>query len=88
LSPRNDYRDFQRLVGAAGLRRVRVHDLRHTAASLMLAQGVSPRVVMEILGHSQISVTMNTYSHVTPASSRDAVARVEGMLFKGRSEFE
>jgi integrase len=43
---------------------------------------------MEILGHSQISVTMNTYSHVTPASSREAVARVEGMLFKGRSEFE
>jgi integrase len=42
LSPRNDYRDFQRLVGAAGLRRVRLHDLRHTAASLMLAQGVSP----------------------------------------------
>jgi integrase len=72
LSPRNDYRDFQRLVGAAGLRYVRLHDLRHTAASLMLAQGVSPRVVMEILGHSQISVTMNTYSHVTPASSRES----------------
>jgi integrase len=62
-----------------GLRRVRLHDLRHTAASLMLAQGVSPRVVMEILGHSQISVTMNIYSQVTPASSRDAVARVEGL---------
>ena len=43
----------------------------------MLAQGVNPRVVMKILGHSQISVTMNTYSHVTPASSRDAVAWVE-----------
>jgi integrase len=64
LSPRNDYRDFQRLVGTADLRHVRLHDLRHTAASLMLAQGVSARVVMEILGHSQISVTMNTYSHV------------------------
>jgi integrase len=88
LSLRNDYRDFRRLVGAAGLRRVRLHDLRHTAASLMLAQGVSPRVVMEILGHSQISVTMNTYSHVTPDSSREAVARVEGLLFEGRSEFE
>jgi len=56
--------------------------------SLMLAQGVSPRVVMEILGHSQISVTMNTYSHVTPASSREAVARVEGLLFEGHSDFE
>jgi len=43
---------------------------------------------MEILGHSQISVTMNTYSDLTPASSREAVARVEGLLFEGRSEFE
>jgi integrase len=89
LSPRNDYRDFQGLIAAAGLRHVRLHDLRHTAASLMLAQGVSPRVVMEILGHSQISVTMNTYSHVTPASSREAVARVEGLLLeRGHSELE
>jgi len=88
LSPRNDYRDFQRLVGAAGLRRVRLHDLRHTAASLMWAQGVNPRVVMEILGHSQISVTMNTYSHVAPASSREALARVEGLLSEGQSELE
>ena len=83
LSPRNDYRDFRRLVAAAGLRPT--HDLRHTAASLMLAQGVNPRVVMKILGHSQISVTMNTYSHVTPASSRDAVAWVEGLPFEGHS---
>ena len=50
--------------------------------------GREPHVVMEILGHSQISVTMNTYSHVTPASSREAVARVEGWLFEGHSEFE
>jgi integrase len=42
------------------------HDLRHSAASLLLAQGVAPRVVMDELGHSQISVTMNTYSHVLP----------------------
>jgi integrase len=88
LSPRNDYRDFQRLIGVAGLRRVRLHDLRHTAASLMLAQGVNPRVVMEILGHSQISVTMNTYSHVTPTSSREAVALVEVLLLDGRTWLE
>ena len=88
LSPRNDYRDFQRLIGAAGLRRVRLHYLRHTAASLMLAQGVNPRVVMEILGHSQISVTMNTYSHVTPTSSREAVALVEVLLLDGHTWLE
>ena len=48
------------------------HDLRHTAASLLLSQGVAGRVVMEILGHSQIALTMNTYSHVAPELSRDA----------------
>jgi integrase len=88
LSPRHGYREFQRLVAAAGLRRVRLHDLRHTAASLMLAQGVNPRVVMEILGYSQISITRNTYSHVAPASSPEALARVEGLLFECQSELE
>jgi len=54
----------------------------------MLAQGLSPRVVMEILEHSQISVTMNSYSHVTQTSSREAAARVEGFLSGGHSELE
>jgi integrase len=75
IHPRNDYRSFQRLVEKAGLRRVRLHDLRHTAASLLLAQDVAPRVVMEILGHSQISVTMNTYTHVDPELNRVATDR-------------
>jgi integrase len=70
LSPRNDYRDFQRWSPPPACAIFGLHDLRHTSALLMLAQGMSPRVVMEILGHSQISVTMNTYSHVTPTSSR------------------
>jgi integrase len=55
---------------------VRLHDLRHTAASLLLAQGVPARVVMEVLGHSQIGVTMNIYSHLMPtqlASAADAI---------------
>ena len=82
LSPRNDYRDFRRIVDAAGLRQVRLHDLRHTAASVMLALGVAPRVVMEVLGHSQISITMNTYSHVSPVLSREAADQIE-VLFGG-----
>lgn len=81
ISPRNDYRAFQRLLTRAGLRRVRLHDLRHTAASLLLQQGVHPRVVMEILGHSQISLTMNTYSHVVPESVRQATDTVEAALW-------
>jgi integrase len=74
-SPRNDYRDFLKILEAAGLRRVRLHDLRHTAASLMLTQGVPARVVMQVLGHSQIAITLNTYSHVAPELSRSAADR-------------
>ena len=54
--------------------------LRHTAASLLVAQGVPPRVVMEILGHSQIALTMNTYSHVAPEVSREAADRMAETL--------
>jgi len=50
----------------------RFHDLRHTSATLLLAQGVSPRVVMETLGHSAIAVTMNTYVHVMPLAQHEA----------------
>lgn len=82
VSPRNDYRDFRLIVERAGVRRVRLHDLRHTSASLMLAQGVNPRVVMEILGHSQISVNPNTYSHVTTTVSRDAVESMTRLLWE------
>ncbi len=81
IHPRNDYRSFQLLLTKAGLRRVRLHDLRHTAASLLLEQGVHPRVVMEILGHSQISLTMNTYSHVVPESVRAATNIVQEALW-------
>jgi integrase len=61
---------FQRALGRAGLSKMRFHDLRHGTASLLLSQGVNPRVVMERLGHSTISLTLGTYSHVIPAQSR------------------
>jgi integrase len=73
---------FQRMLERAGLPRLRFHDLRHACASLLLAQGVHPRVVMEILGHSQISLTMNTYSHVIPALQREAADRMDAVLAK------
>jgi integrase len=62
VEPRNLYRIFEHLVQRAGVRRIRFHDLWHTCASLLLAQGVSPRVVMDMLGHSQLSITMDSYS--------------------------
>jgi integrase len=74
---------FQALLAAAGLPRIRFHDLRHGCASLLLAQGVHPRVVMEQLGHSTIALTMNVYSHVIPAAARDAADRMDAMLGGG-----
>ncbi len=68
-------RALQRLLAAAELPRMRFHDLRHGAATLLLAQGVHPRVVMETLGHSTIAVTMNVYSHVVPALQRGPARR-------------
>jgi integrase len=83
LDPRNAFRLFQEALQRAGLPHIRFHDLRHTCASLLLAQGVHPRVVMETLGHSQISLTMDTYSHVIPALQRDAADRMDALLSEG-----
>ncbi len=58
----------------------RFYDLRHTFATLMLEQGENPKVVQEILGHSQITHTMDTYSHVTPNMQREAFAQLGQQL--------
>lgn len=80
LDPRNASREFHVLLEAAGLPSIRFHDLRHTAATLLLAQGVDPRTIMETLGHSQISLTLNTYSHVLPALQADAAVKMNAIL--------
>ena len=80
IDARNLTRQFHRILREADLPRIRFHDLRHTCASLLLAQGVHPRVVMEILGHSQISLTMDTYSHVIPALQREAAGQMDEIL--------
>ncbi len=59
---------------------MRFHDLRHTAASLLLGQGVHPKIVSEMLGHSQTSVTLDLYSHVSPTMQRAAVDALDGLL--------
>jgi integrase len=71
---------FQRKLADLGLPRQRFHDLRHLTATLMLGQGVPARVVMEQLGHSQIALTMNTYSHVMPELQRDAAEKLNAVL--------
>jgi integrase len=71
---------FHKLLKRADLPQMRFHDLRHACASLLLVQVVHPRVVMETLGHSQMSLTMDTYSHVIPALQREAADRMESVL--------
>ena len=80
LEPRNVNRRWYELRAQAGLPWLRLHDLRHACASFMLAAGASPRTVMKTLGHSQISLTMNTYAHVLPQVERTALDAVAGML--------
>jgi integrase len=70
-------------VGESASRAGEDHDLRHACASLLLVQGVHPRVVLETLGHSQISLTMNTYSRALPALQREAADRMEAALAPG-----
>ncbi|MDQ1503142.1 MAG: integrase, partial [Actinomycetota bacterium] len=60
------HRSFRPLLERAGLPVIRFHDLRHTAATLLLGKGIHPKVVSELLGHSQVGVTLDLYSHVTP----------------------
>jgi integrase len=77
-------RHFLPLLHAAGLAPMRVHDLRHTAATPLLRQGVHPKVVAEMLGHSQISMTLDAYSHVLPDMQRDATAALDRLLGTNR----
>jgi integrase len=73
-------RDFYPTLERAELPRVRFHDLRHTAATLMLSSNVHPKVVSEILGHANIAITLDTYSHVLPTMQRDAARLMAGLL--------
>lgn len=78
-------RSFQPLLKQAGLPRIRFHDLRHTAASLLLARGVHPKVVQERLGHATIAITLDTYSHVIPSMQKAAAAELDALVGYGAS---
>ncbi|MFH8632589.1 tyrosine-type recombinase/integrase [Streptomyces lydicus] len=80
IEPRNLYRSFTRVAKNADLRVIRLHDARHGCATLLTAAGVAPRVVMEILGHSQIAITMNTYTHVVQDTQREALSHMDRLL--------
>lgn len=73
---------FQRYLMNAGLPKVRLHDLRHTHATLLLARGIPAKLVQERLGHSSITMTLDLYSHVTPEMQRLAAESMNGLLAK------
>jgi integrase len=77
IEPRNVNRRWDELRLRAGLDSLRLHDLRHGCATFMLAAGVPSRAIMEVLGHSGISVTMNTYAHVLPALRQEAADAID-----------
>ena len=80
LSPTNETKRFQRAGVAAGLPPIRFHDMRHTAATILLAKGVHVKLVSEMLGHSTITLTLDTYSHVIPAMHGDAAAAMDAVF--------
>ena len=72
---------FGRLEKAAGLPRIRFHDLRHSHATVCLQAGLHPKVVSERLGHASVSITLDTYSHAIPAMQEEAAAKVAALVF-------
>lgn len=80
MSQSNLNKKFKALLKEAGLPDIRFHDLRHTAATLMLQKGIHPKVVQERLGDSQISITLETYSHVLPSMQQEAAEKMDQII--------
>lgn len=81
-NPKDFTKMFQRVLKNAGLPKIRLHDLRHTHATLALKKGIHPKVVQERLGHSNIHTTLDIYSHVSPDLQKIAMAPLNGLLNK------
>jgi integrase len=88
LDPREFTKRFQRWLEKSGLPRTRLHDLRHTHATLLLARGIPAKLVQERLGHSSITMTLDLYSHVTPEMAKLAAESMNGLLGKSRRQGE
>ena len=77
---------FKRVLKRAGLPDIRLHNLRHSAASILLSLEVNPKIVQELLGHSHISVTLGIYSHVFPSLQKKAMDRLDDLFNKEEKE--
>ena len=74
-------RHFKPILKKANLPDIRLYDLRHTTATLLLSAGENPKVVSERLGHASITLTLDTYSHVLPTMQKEAANKLESMLY-------
>ena len=80
LQPRSLSQAFRKFIAHHGLKKIRLHDLRHTHATHMLAAGVHPKIAQERLGHSSVSVTIDLYSHILPGMQAEAVSLVDAAM--------
>jgi integrase len=80
LQPRSLTHAFEKFIRRNGLPHIRLHDLRHTHATHMLASGIHPKIAQERLGHSSVSVTIDLYSHVLPGMQQEAADRVDAAM--------
>jgi integrase len=81
LLPNSVSHAWIKLVRRSGLKSIRLHDARHSHASLMLKQGIHPKIVQERLGHASIQVTLDTYSHVAPGLQAAAAKRFDEAFY-------
>ena len=87
VNPSNLHRHFKKLLKRAQLPQVRFHDLRHTHATLMLQQGEHPKVVSERLGHNNIQITLDTYSHALPNIQKEAADRLDETILGSQKQY-
>jgi integrase len=80
MDPRNLLRDFKKLLREAGLSEIRFHDLRHTAASLMLNHNIAPIVVSKQLGHARASITLDIYGHLIPSMQAEVAEVIDDLI--------
>src|SRR5450759_1140026 len=81
MDPESVSRYWRQAVKKSMLPPIRLHDLRHTHATLALQAGIHPKVVSERLGHATVSITLDTYSHAIPAMQEEAAALIAGLVF-------
>jgi integrase len=86
IRPNTITRAWTSFISRSGLKAIRFHDLRHTHASLMLTQGIHPKIVQERLGHASIQMTLDTYSHIAPGLQQAAAESFDKLLNNRREK--